>query len=61
MTFLLANYISEDILTKVDRASLANSLESRPPILDHKMIELSSKINPKLKLKGKEGKWTYDS
>ncbi|MBW2978002.1 asparagine synthase (glutamine-hydrolyzing) [Candidatus Woesearchaeota archaeon] len=53
----LHNYIAEDILTKVDRASMANSLESRPPILDHKMIELACSIDSRFKLKGKEGKW----
>ncbi len=42
-------YLPDDILTKVDRASLANSLESRPPLLDHEMIELACKITPGLK------------
>jgi asparagine synthase (glutamine-hydrolysing) len=55
----LSNYITEDILTKVDRASLANSLESRPPILDHEMIELACKIDPKLKIKNGEGKYIF--
>lgn len=53
----LHNYLPEDILTKVDRASLGNSLESRPPLLDHKLIELACKMHPQLKLKGKEGKY----
>ncbi|MBS3175830.1 asparagine synthase (glutamine-hydrolyzing) [Candidatus Woesearchaeota archaeon] len=52
-------YLPEDILTKVDRASLANSLESRPPLLDHELVELACKIHPKLKLKGNEGKWIF--
>ncbi|RMD57760.1 asparagine synthase (glutamine-hydrolyzing) [Candidatus Woesearchaeota archaeon] len=50
-------YLPDDILTKVDRASLANSLESRPPLLDHDMIELACSISPKLKLKGKKSKY----
>ncbi len=55
----LHNYISEDILTKVDRASLANSLESRPPLLDHEIIEFACKIDPRLKLRGREGKYIF--
>jgi asparagine synthase (glutamine-hydrolysing) len=53
----LHNYLPEDILTKVDRASMANSLETRPPLLDHKLIELACRIHPKLKLRGQEGKY----
>ena len=53
----LHNYISENIMTKVDRACLANSLESRPPLLDHEMIELACKMHPKLKLRKGEGKY----
>lgn len=53
----LQNYLPEDILVKVDRASLGNSLESRPPFLDHELIELANNISASLKLKGKEGKY----
>lgn len=53
----LNNYISEDILLKVDRASLGNSLESRPPFLDHKLIELALSIKPNLKIKNNESKY----
>lgn len=53
----LHNYLPDDILTKVDRASLGNSLESRPPLLDHRLIELSANIDPKLKLKVNVGKY----
>lgn len=49
-------YLPEDILTKIDRASLANSLESRPPFLDHEMVELACRINSSLKIKDKKGK-----
>jgi asparagine synthase (glutamine-hydrolysing) len=48
-----------DILTKVDRASMANSLEVRVPILDHKLVEWIATISPKLKLKGSEGKYIF--
>ena len=53
------NYLSNNNLTKVDRACLANSLESRPPILDHELIEYACKIHPDLKLKGSEGKYIF--
>jgi asparagine synthase (glutamine-hydrolysing) len=47
------------ILTKVDRASMANSLEVRVPILDHKFVEWVSCLPPELKLHGKEGKYIF--
>jgi asparagine synthase (glutamine-hydrolysing) len=53
----LHNYLPSDILTKVDRASLANSLESRPPLLDHRFVELSYSIDNSLKRKKGEGKY----
>ena len=46
----MKTYMVEDILTKVDRASMMNSLESRVPILDHKLAELSFKIPSKFKI-----------
>lgn len=53
----LHNYLPDSILVKVDRASLAHGLESRPPFLDHRLVELSSQINPRLKLRGTVGKY----
>ncbi len=50
-------YLVGDILTKVDRASMAHSLEVRVPILDHKLVEWMSSLPPELKLKGREGKY----
>lgn len=52
-------YLTGDILTKVDRASMANSLEVRVPILDHKLVEWIAKIPPTAKLKGQEGKYIF--
>ncbi|MBE0596685.1 MAG: asparagine synthase (glutamine-hydrolyzing) [Desulfuromonadales bacterium] len=49
-------YLVEDILTKVDRASMANSLEVRVPLLDHEFMELAAQIPSGMKLRGKEGK-----
>jgi asparagine synthase (glutamine-hydrolysing) len=45
-------YLADDILTKVDRASMANSLEVRAPILDYKLVEFAAKIPSQLKIKG---------
>ena len=46
-----------DINTKVDRASMAHSLEVREPLLDHKLIEWLGTLPSGLKIKGQEGKW----
>lgn len=53
----IQSYLVDDILTKVDRASMLNSLEVRVPLLDHTFAELSFKIPWNLKLKGKEQKY----
>jgi asparagine synthase (glutamine-hydrolysing) len=50
-------WLPGDILTKVDRASMAHSLEVRVPLLDHKFVEWSSSLAPSVKLKGGEGKY----
>lgn len=49
-------YLPCDILTKVDIASMANSLECRSPFMDHHLVELAAQIPRELKLKGKKGK-----
>jgi asparagine synthase (glutamine-hydrolysing) len=55
----IKTYLVDDILVKVDRASMANSLEVRCPILDHKFMELVARIPPSLKLKGGQGKYIF--
>jgi asparagine synthase (glutamine-hydrolysing) len=49
-------YLVGDILTKVDRASMANSLEVRTPFLDHKWVEWITGIDNRYKFDGREGK-----
>ena len=55
----LKTYLPGDILTKVDRASMAHSLEVRVPILDHKFVEWISGVSPDLKVKDNEGKYIF--
>lgn len=50
-------YLPGDILVKVDRASMAHSLEVRVPILDHTFIEWAASLPSNLKLRGSEGKY----
>jgi asparagine synthase (glutamine-hydrolysing) len=53
----LKTYLPGDILTKVDRASMASSLELRVPLLDHTLIEWAAQLPPDLKLHRGEGKY----
>jgi asparagine synthase (glutamine-hydrolysing) len=55
----LKTYLVGDILTKVDRASMAHALEVRVPLLDHKLVEWMSGLPPELKLKNAEGKYIF--
>ncbi|MBK1708021.1 XrtA/PEP-CTERM system amidotransferase [Marichromatium gracile] len=55
----LKTYLPGDILTKVDRASMAHGLEVRVPILDHQLLEWSAGLAPGLKLSGREGKYVF--
>jgi asparagine synthase (glutamine-hydrolysing) len=50
-------YLVGDINTKVDRASMAHSLEVREPLMDHKLVEWLATLPSSLKLRGSEGKW----
>jgi len=57
----MKTYLPGDILVKVDRASMAHSLEVRAPILDHELIEWVSGLPPEWKLAGGEGKAIFKS
>ena len=50
-------YLPGDILVKVDRMSMANSLETRAPLLDHRLIEFAQTIPASLKIRGQETKY----
>ena len=55
----IKTYLVDDILVKVDRASMANSLEVRSPLLDHKLMELIAQIPSRLKLHHGQGKYIF--
>lgn len=52
-------YLLGDINTKVDRASMAHSLEVREPLMDHELVEWMASLPSALKVRGNEGKWLF--
>jgi asparagine synthase (glutamine-hydrolysing) len=57
----LKTYLVGDINTKVDRASMAHSLEVREPLMDHPLVEWLATLPSSMKIRGQEGKWLLKS
>jgi asparagine synthase (glutamine-hydrolysing) len=55
--FDIKNYLPEELLVKIDRASMYHSLETRVPFLDHRLVEFAINLSSGLKLKGNTGKY----
>ena len=54
----IKTWLVDDIMVKVDRATMAHSLESRAPFLDHRLMEFAASLPVDLKLKGlRVGQW----
>src|SRR5690606_25246721 len=50
-------WLTDNLLERGDRMSMAASIENRPPFLDHELVELAFRIDSSMKVRGKSGKW----
>jgi asparagine synthase (glutamine-hydrolysing) len=57
--FDLNNYLPDDILTKVDRMTMAHSVEARPPLLDHRLVEFAATVPARLRLRDGTTKYLF--
>ncbi len=55
----VATLLPDDFLVKVDRASMANGLEVRPPLLDHELMELAARVPSRWKVRDGQTKWIF--
>ncbi len=55
----LAAYLPQDILTKVDRMTMAHSIEARPPLIDHRLVEFAARVPSRFRLRNGQTKYLF--